>query len=247
MPAAFVISGESPGAPSGDIAIARQLMDTVSRSTEPVRIIRLYRPRPTVAMTARERNMPGFEKACAAASARGFVPVVRATGGRAVAYDETSLVVEVFDAEPAGGLRPDHRTIFRGFGDTFVRALRASSVDARLGPVPGEFCPGDYSVNARGVVKVVGTAQRVVRGARLIGASLALGPTESLRAVLDAVNSELGLEWNPDTLGSAGREAPSFSTAEFTGALIDELAPDGATPITVADAAATVNGLALLT
>ena len=34
--------------------------------------------------------------------------------------------------------------------DGIASALRGLGVDAHVGAVPGEYCPGDHSVNARG-------------------------------------------------------------------------------------------------
>jgi hypothetical protein len=47
-------------------------------------------------------------------------------------------------------------------------------VDARVDEVPGECCPGAESVNARGQVKLVGTAQRLVRDAWMFSAVVIL-------------------------------------------------------------------------
>lgn len=211
----------------GDLADSVLLLGAIARSEAIDRVVRVYRPWPTVAMTRRESLMPGFDAACAAARARGFEPVVRPTGGRAVAYDPGCLVVDIVEAERGG--RGDNTAAFIAAGERFVRALRAVGVDARLGPVPDEYCPGDYSVNARGAVKLVGTAQRVVRGARLVSASVPLGPVGALADVLTAVNAALDFAWDPRTVGSVGLEAPEASVALVEGALIDGIA-GAATP-----------------
>lgn len=176
--------------------------------------------------------MPGFAAACRAARVRGFEPVVRPTGGRAVAYDPSCLVVDVIEAERSG--RRDSAAAFIDIGDRFVQALRDVSVDARLGPVPGEYCPGDYSVNARAAVKLVGTAQRATRGARLISASLPLGQTGALVDVLEAVNAALAFPWDTSTFGSVGLEAPSILPGAAERAVIERVA-GSSTPASLAD------------
>jgi octanoyl-[GcvH]:protein N-octanoyltransferase len=234
MVATFLVSDTERRSPVDDIQVSRDLLAAVGSLPVPVRLIRIYRPRPTVAMTARERHLPGFADACAASRDRGFTPVVRLTGGRAVAYDETSLVVEIYDSEIPGERKPDHREVFATIGEAFASALVTTGIDARVGAVPGEYCPGDFSVNARGRVKLVGTAQRVTRGARLVGASLALGQTDRLRDVLTEVNGHLDLDWDPATLAGAGTESGTFSEAAFLDALIAVLAPEGTQPVGLA-------------
>ncbi len=218
-----IVTADRPGDAVGDLELSRELLAAVARRPGVDRAVRVYRPRPTVAMTGRERLLPGVAEACRIAAEHGFEPVVRPTGGRAVVYDETCLVVDVIEGEHGG--RADHRDAFVGIGDGFVRALRGLGVDARLGPVPGEYCPGDYSVNARDSVKLVGTAQRVVRRARLVGASLAAGPVEHLVPVLDRVNRCLGLEWSTATFGSVALEAPAVAPEELESAILTALAP----------------------
>lgn len=221
-----LLRGESSRGAVGDLADSVRLLGAIALSESIDRVVRLYRPWPTVALTRRESLMPGFEAACAAARARGFEPVVRPTGGRAVAYDPSCLVVDIVEAERGG--RRDNTAVFIDAGERFVSGLRAVGVDARLGPVPDEYCPGEYSVNARGAVKLVGTAQRVVRGARLVSASVPLGPVESLADVLIAVNAALDFAWDPRTVGSVGLEAPEVSPGAVEAALTDSVAGDTA-------------------
>ena len=71
--------------------------------------------------------------------------------------------------------------------------------------MPGEYCPGDYSVNVGGRRKVAGLAQRV-RGRRyLIGINLTVGDAQPLRAVLTDVYAALGLAFDPATVGEVGK------------------------------------------
>ena len=48
-------------------------------------------------------------------------------------------------------------------------ALCSLGVDARIGEVAGEYCPGKYSVNARGATKIMGVGQRLARHAAHVG------------------------------------------------------------------------------
>ena len=135
-------------------------------------MLRLYRPAPTLAFGRLDVLRPGFAAAAAAAREHGFEPVVRAPGGHAVAYHDGCLVIDELlpSADPIAGMQER----FAQSGEVLAEALRGLGVDARVGRVPGEFCPGDFTVNARGAVKLVGTAQRVVRRASLLAASVAV-------------------------------------------------------------------------
>lgn len=162
--------------------------------------VRVYSPLPTVAFSRRETYLPGFEEAAQAARSLGYEPVIRTSGGRAVAYDSQSLVFDLVVPEPT--LRFTSEFIFRELGHTLVAMLRTMAVDARLGPVDREYCPGQYSVNARGKVKLIGTSQRAARGARLISGVLLLGNTAEVQTVLTAVNQALVFDWDPATVGA---------------------------------------------
>lgn len=200
-------------------------------------IVRVFTPEPTVAFSRRESLHPRFAEAAAEARVAGYLPIIRPAGGRAVVVDADWIVIDLIEAESERGADAE---IFRSRGDQFVRLARRWGVDARLGPVPGEYCPGDWSVNAGGRVKLVGTAQRVVRGARLFTASLPLRVTADARRLLDRVNGILDLPWDPATAGSLADETAVTDaavradvTAFFAGVSprhmhLDDLVPDAA-------------------
>jgi lipoate-protein ligase A len=184
------------------------------------RVLRLYTPAPTLALTRRESRMPGYEGARAAGLRRGFGPAIRPTGGRAVAYDESCIVFDLISRDDAS---LDPSDYFSRAGNTVADALRGLGVDARLGAVPGEYCPGEYSINARGAVKLIGTSQRAIRGARLLSGMLAFGPVDRFVAVLVEANAALDLEWDPATFGTMQVEAPGVSRSAVEDAIVDAL------------------------
>ena len=195
----------SPRSPALEVAVSHALIERVdARTLGPV--LRVYRPAPTLAFGRLDTLRPGFPAAAAAARAHGFEPVVRAPGGHAVAYHEGCLVVDELlpHADPIAGLQQR----FRRSAETLAEALRELGVDSRVGRIAGEFCPGEYTVNARGAVKLVGSAQRVIRHASLLAASIAVTDAAPLRAVLEDVYAALELEWNPATAGGVGDEVP---------------------------------------
>jgi octanoyl-[GcvH]:protein N-octanoyltransferase len=191
--------------PALEVAVAHALVERVDDGLVDS-VVRLYRPAPTLAFGRLDRLRPGFADAVAAARSHGFEPVLRAPGGHAVAYHEGCLGIDsvVGEPDPIAGMHDR----FAATGELLADALRGLGVDARVGPVPREFCPGEFTVNARGVVKLVGTAQRVVRHASLLAASVTVSGADRLRAVLVDVYAALELDWDPATVGAVADEAP---------------------------------------
>ena len=107
--------------------------------------LRLYRPAPTVAFGQRDTRLPGFEAAAQACRDHGFEPLVRKAGGRAAAYHEGTLVVDhvMPDADAIAG----SKSRFSFFGELLAQALRDVGVQAAVGEIPGEYCPGEFSVH----------------------------------------------------------------------------------------------------
>ncbi|TFD48019.1 MULTISPECIES: lipoate--protein ligase family protein [unclassified Cryobacterium] len=219
MDALLVTHSVGHGA-AGDLDVSLRMLKYVAANPETPRLVRVYQPEPTVAFSRRESLLPGFPAAVSAAASHGFTPVIRPAGGRAVAYDESCLVVDLVNVEDGayGGL--DNESHFKTVGNQFADVLRELGVDARVGPVPGEYCPGTYSVNARGQVKLVGTAQRVTRGARLMSASIPVAETGALIDVLVAVNRELDFAWNERTFGSVLSETSGMTAGDVTESIV---------------------------
>jgi len=204
-----------------DVAVAHALLQRVSRGEAPS-TLRLHRSGPTVAFGRLDALRPGFADAAAAARGHGFEPVLRAPGGRAAAYHDASVVLElaVADPDPVTGVQER----FADLGEAMAGALRALGVDARVGEVPGEFCPGAHSVGAGGRTKLVGTAQRIVRGGFLFAASVVVRDPEPVRAVLVDVYDRLGLEWDPHTAGAVADTVPEVTVAAAEEALVTAFA-----------------------
>ena len=189
-----LVRHDGSGSGALDVATAHALLQRVSAGAAPS-TLRLYRPGPTVAFGRLDALRPGFAAAARAAREHGFEPVLRAPGGQASAYQRESVVLDlaVADADAITGVQ----TRFAELAALLAGALRSLGVDARVGAVPGEYCPGAHSVNAGGRVKLVGTAQRIVRGGWLFAASVVVRDAEPVRAVLEAVYDRLGVAWDP--------------------------------------------------
>ena len=126
----------------------------------------------------------------AAAQRHGFAPVVRPQGGSLAAYHRGSVVIDHVHRAPDPSLATVAR--FRDFAARHAEVLTGLGVDARIGAVPGEYCPGDYSINAGGRHKIVGSAQRVTRDGWLFSTVIQVTGTERLRVVLTEAYAALG-------------------------------------------------------
>lgn len=116
----------------------------------------------------------------------------------------------------------------------FAQALREVGVDARVGEIPGEYCPGEYSVYAQlpesaggGRIKLVGTAQRVVSGGWWFSTGIVVSGSASLRAVTADVYRALGMELNPATVGAAQDANPSLLMEDLEDAIVEAYASHG--------------------
>ena len=194
--------------PVEELAFARVLLDSVKAGRRGA-TLRMYRPAPTLAFGARDRFLPGFAAAIEAARDHGFTPALRSLGGRAAAYHPGSLVID--HIEPSDAFITNTNARFTGFGQDYVEVLRRLGIDARLGEIPGEYCPGEHSVNVAGRIKAIGTAQRVVSGAWLFSSSVVVEDPNPIRAVLTDVEAALGIDWDPSTGGSISEIHPEVT------------------------------------
>ena len=215
-----VLRGADGGAQAEVDGARRLLAEVVAGAPETLRI---YRPSAaTVAFGRIDTLRPGYADAVAAASAGGFEPVVRAVGGRAVAYDPTCLVLDHLAPEPDRTLSTSRR--FDAFGRLHADALHALGVDARVGEVPEEYCPGPFSVNARGLVKLVGTAQRVVRSGWQFSAVVIVDGAARLREVLAPVYASIDMPFAPASVGAVADEVPGVTADDVEDAVLEQYA-----------------------
>lgn len=162
---------------------------------------------PTLAFGRLDQRAPGYPAAVEAAHAHGFAPLRREVGGRAAAYHEGCVLVEV--VEPADdGI---HDRFARAAG-LLVDAFERCGLEVQVGELPGEYCPGRWSLHTGGV-KVGGIAQRVSRGRALTSAVTVPSGGERIRAVLTDVLAALDFRWEPATAGDAGIDPRAFAEA----------------------------------
>jgi lipoate-protein ligase A len=218
----IVVHEESfPERPAYDTAVSRALLVAVGEGRSPA-ALRLYDPGDAVAFSLLDRVQPGFGEAVAAARARGFEALLRLAGGRAAVFTRQTLGFAwcVPDPDP----RAQIAERFDEIAGCIAAALRRLGVDARVGAVPGEYCPGDHSVNARGRTKLMGVGQRIVKSAAHVGGVIVLGGRERIRDVLLPVYERMGFAWDPASVGSIEDEVGPVPRAVVIDALLAELA-----------------------
>jgi octanoyl-[GcvH]:protein N-octanoyltransferase len=208
-PAVIRLVRESfPDPPALDTAISHAILRGVSEGTQP-QTLRLHRPASVVAFGPLDRLSPGYERAVRAARERGFGAVQRLAGGRAAVFHEQTIAFSWGIPDPQPRLRIELR--FRELSRIVSEALRDVGVEARVGEVPGEYCPGEHSVNARGKTKLVGVGQRILLRAAHVGGVVVVADSDRVRDVLVPVYEALGLDWDPATAGSVDDEVPGTS------------------------------------
>jgi lipoate-protein ligase A len=207
------------GTAADDRAISQGLLDEVARG-EVDSAIRIWRPIPSLALSRLDQLRPGADAARAAAERAGIEALRRVSGGHAVVLGPGSFCVGV--AERAHTFEGTDARYERLTG-ALVDAFAAVGVHAERGELPGEWCPGSWSVRSGGI-KLAGTAQRVVKGAAWTDAVVELAPDAATRALLTEVYAALELPLEQGTIGSvsevAGREV---GFGELSDALVKAL------------------------
>ncbi len=172
-------------------------------------IIRIHVPEPTAAFSRRDSRRPGFRAAVRAAEAAGFTPVLRGPGGRLAAYHRGSVVVDHVMRLPNAPAGMNER--FELYSDLHARVLSGLGLDAQVGELDGEYCPGSYTVNAAGIAKIVGSAQRITRDGWLFSSVVQVSGSAVLREVLVDTHRALGYELEESTVGAVDDFVPGVT------------------------------------
>lgn len=195
--------------------------------------LRVWTPARQVAFGRRDARSDAFDRAARIAADRGFRPIERDVGGRAVAYAGETLAFAhaVPLADEAGGLSIGER--YDRAVETVIEALRGLGADVGGGEPPAAFCPGDHSVRVAGGGKVSGIAQRVRADAALVAGCVLVSPADAreVAAVCDAVYDALGVAFDPRTVGSVavagGPDDPDRVARALEDAFVDGAWGDG--------------------
>jgi lipoate-protein ligase A len=206
--------------PALDVAVSRAILLRVAAGELP-ETIRITRPPAMVAFGRQDVASAPYLEAVEAARANDFEAIERLAGGRAAVFHERTLAIAHArpDDEPQAHIYPR----FEEWSARIAEALRKVGLDARVGEVPGEYCPGGYSVNARGAIKLAGIGQKLIKRAGHLGGVLVVGDSDRIRGVLVPVYEALGLEFEPATAGAVDDELRSVSIDEVEEALMEEL------------------------
>jgi lipoate-protein ligase A len=203
VPPLRLIRRSFPDDPELGTAVSRAILTRVAADELPA-TMRVHRPAREVAFGRQDVAAPGYPAAREAARAAGFAPVERLAGGRAAVFHEGTIAFARAFPDPEPPKRTYER--FMEMAKLVADALRRMGVDARIGEVPGEYCPGAYSVNAKGRRKLSGIGQRMIRGAAHVGGVIVVSGEDLVRDALVPVYQALDLEWDPGTSGSIAAE-----------------------------------------
>lgn len=179
--------------------VSAAILRRVARGDLPT-TMRMHRTGRILAFGRIDRLAPGYPQALEIARERGYEPIERMAGGRAAVFHEGTIAFSRASREES--LRSGTTERFRLIAEIITGALRRLGVDARIGEIEGEYCPGEWSINWAGRTKLAGIGQRVVAGGAHVGGVLVFRGAEAIRGVLDPIYTELGLSWDPATAGS---------------------------------------------
>jgi lipoate-protein ligase A len=212
-----LVTDPYPDHPALDVAVSHSTLSAVGRG-EIEGVFRLHVPGPVLAFGRADRVQPGYPTAVRAARANGFAAVERLAGGRAAVFHEETLALAwaVPETDPREGIGERFETL----AQIVVEALDGLGIDGRIGELPGEYCPGRWSVNVGGRVKVMGIGQRLIRGAAHVGGVVVVDDGERIRDVLIPVYRALGLDWDPRTCGALADRSPGLDKTKVAAAII---------------------------
>ena len=212
-----LVTDSYPAHPALDVAVSHAVLGAVARG-EIGAVLRLHVPGAVVAFGRADRAHRGYPMAVKAALANGFGAVERLSGGRAAVFHERTIAFAVAtpEADPKTGIEAR----FSAIAGVMVDAFEYLGIDARIGEVPGEYCPGRWSVNVAGKVKVMGVGQRLVKGAAHVGGVVVVDDGERIRDVLIPVYRALEIDWDPRTTGALADRAPGLDNAKVIAAIV---------------------------
>ena len=181
-------------------------------------ILRFRRPRPTAAFSPQDTTHPDYLSVTESARARGFAPIERGTGGRLTMFDENALGITIIAPHAA-----PHKQMMKRYeilSGAIAGALRKLGIDARVGELPNEYCPGKYSVNAEGRIKLVGVAQRMNQRCLQMGAIIAVTRSDAACAGIFEAYHAMGLNFDPGTYGAVTDLQPALTYADVRSVMI---------------------------
>lgn len=196
--------------PALDTAVSAAVLHRVASGSDPA-TLRVWTPERSVAFGRQDRARPGYRTAVSAVAGLGFAPVERLAGGRAAVFHEGTIAFSWALPESHGPETITSR--FAAIAGIVVRALSSLGLDARIGEVPGEYCPGEWSVNLGGTRKVMGVGQRLVRGGAHVGGVIVVSGSQWVNLPLIPAYRALAYEWRPEATGAIDEALPGIDIA----------------------------------
>jgi len=186
--------------PTIDTAISTALLQRVADGDVGASL-RLFTPSRIVAFGSQDRSRPGYAAAVKAVNGVGFAAVERLAGGTAAVFHEGTIAFawSTPEADPKLGIEARYEAIT----SIVVGALARLGVDGAVGELPGEYCPGRFSVHAEGG-KVMGVGQRLVKAGAHVGGVVVVHSPELVNEPLALAYDALGYDWNPQATGAVG-------------------------------------------
>ena len=180
-------------------------------------LVRFVRPRPTAAFSPQDTTHPEYKSVRNQALANGFAPVERSTGGRLAIFDGEALVISILAPHPD----PREHIIerYQILADALADGLARFGIGVRVGELPDEYCPGRFSLNAGGRIKLAGIAQRISRKSLQLDTILTVFRSARACAALVEAYAGLGLPFNPATYGALADVAPAPDYGQVKAAL----------------------------
>ena len=213
-----------PGEPLLDTAISHAMLRRVAAGSVG-ESLRLYAPDRALLFSSLDARRPGYARAVSLAEQAGFPSLIRLAGGQAALFLEESIAFAWASPDPDAHLHIRQR--FESVSHWIKTSLRRLGLDARVGPLVGEYCPGKYSVNIAGQVKVMGVGQRVIRGGAHVGGVITVAQTRVLREALIPIYDALDIEFQPETAGGIADFDPSLGLEDVIAALGEVLCETG--------------------
>lgn len=218
MEAVWVIRDQLTGDGPLDTATSRAILRAVGAGDMP-ETFEIGLSSRVLAFGKHDTSSPGFDASVDIASEHGFEPTVRIAGGRAAVFHESTVrfgwTRQVDD--PASTMHDG----FRDLSGFVVATLGDFGIHAEVGEIPGEYCPGQYSVHI-GSKKVMGVGQRLTRNAAHVGGVVVLSNSEVINGVLVPIYELLGIEMQPAATGSVA-DAFGVDAAVFMDRMTDHV------------------------
>jgi lipoate-protein ligase A len=218
-----LLTEQYPDRPAFDTAISHALLRRAG-SGDVVETLRLHQPGSVVAFGRRDVVSPGYRPAVQASRSDGYEAIERLAGGRAAVFHPGTIAFAW--TIPSPNPRETIKPRFEALASTLLAAFRALGADARIGEVPGEYCPGAYSINVAGHHKVMGAGQRIIGRAAHVGGVIVVEGGDRIAEVLIPVYEALNLEWNPTTSGDLTGAAPGVTRHDVMAAIVAEFDRD---------------------